>query len=93
MTRFSFQNGNVVIAEGYKISNALLNIPTLKDAAQIALAEIKSGKTNDCVLCKTIRNGKFKNIEFPNGAALTIPSDYNITSYSEALRIVIKEIN
>lgn len=93
MTRFTFQNGNVVIVENYAIGNALpCNAPSLKKAAEIALKEIKGGKAQDCAVSKTTRNGEFKDIVFQNGAILTIPFAYNITGYAQALDVVIKEI-
>ena len=93
-TKFTFANDNKIVVEGYKIGDALpAKAPTLKMAAQIAIDEINNGITPDAFVSDVNINGDFKDVTFENGAILTVPSDYNVIGYKQALEIVVAEIS
>ena len=92
-TKFTFANDNKIVVEGYKIGDALpAKAPTLKTAAQIAIDEINNGITPDSFVSDVTVNGELKDVTFENGAVLTVPIDYNVIGYKQALEIVVSEI-
>ena len=92
--KFTFANDNKIVVEGYKIGDALpAKAPTLKQAAEIAINEINAGITADSFVSDVNVKGEFKDVTFENGAILTVPSDYNVMGYKQALEIVVAEIN
>ncbi len=93
MTKLTFANKNVIVVEGYKIGDALLaKAPSLKQAAQIAVEEIRKGVTPDSVVLDVTVEGDLQWVSFQNGALLTIPADYDVSGYKQALEIVVREI-
>lgn len=94
MTKLTFVNENKIMVNGYHIGNAIpAKAPTLKQAAKIAIEEINNGITPDCFVSDVSMNGDFKDVSFENGAVLTVPSDYNVIGYKQALEIVVAEID
>ena len=93
-TKFTFANDNKIVVEGYEIGNTLpAKAPTLKAAAQIAIDEINNGITPDSFVSDVTVNGELKDVTFENGAVLTVPIDYNVISYKQALEFVVSEID
>ena len=93
MTKLTFANNDVIVVEGYQIGDALpAKAPSLKAAAQIAVDEIVKGVTPDCAVAAVTADGEFKHVAFSNGALLTVPADYTVDTYRQALEILVREI-
>ena len=93
LTKLTFANGNIVIMEDLPIGNVLpAKIPTLKKAALLAVHAIRQGSAPDCAVTQIAENGDLMDVTFENGALLTVPADYTVTGYAQALQIVIDEI-
>ena len=93
MTKFTFANGNSIILQHYAIGNALpARAPSLKAAALLALNEINQQIASDCAVTGIVDDGVLQDLTFENGALLTVPAEYAVTGYRQALEIVIHEI-
>lgn len=79
--------------EDLPIGNVLpAKIPTLKIAAMLAAQAIRQESTPDCAVTQITKNGDLMDVAFENGALLTVPADYTVTGYAQALQIVADEI-
>lgn len=93
LTKFTFANGNSIILQHYAIGNALpARAPSLKAAALLALNEINQQTASDCAVTGIVDDGVLQDLTFENGALLTLPSDYRVIGYKQALQILILEI-